>query len=131
MTSVFIEKIEELKKNDNVDSWIGYKIHMSDSSKNIICKISNDRVCCENYDVVFDESINKNDFIGAEYLSVKVVYPDDTLDDDKYNDETQEVRVIINTSIGEMKLYIYNEHNGYYRHEYYLQTEDKRENGYL
>jgi hypothetical protein len=42
---------------------------MTDSSKNIICKIENGQQCCENFGVYTENELN--DFIGANVIKIK------------------------------------------------------------
>ena len=107
--------------------WIGYKVVMSDASKNIICKMNNYQQCYEDFDVVINPRlVPPSDFIGAEYYSVEV--KDD--DVNKYNDESyfnRAIIVIIRTNKGILTILLYNEHNGYYNHEIYIKTEKGEE----
>lgn len=97
--------------------WQGYEIAMSDKSKNIICKISNTANCCETFGIYTKNELSK--FIGAEYQSVTVTKEQNTQD----FDYMRIVNVAIQTDRGEILIQLYNEHNGYYPHEFFTQTE--------
>jgi hypothetical protein len=114
--SVIITKIETIKNNVQ---WDGYKIEMSDDSKNIICKIDNRQDCCEVFGIFSPDSKDFDKFIGAKYLSVnfKVIHPD--------NDLMNEFVVTIHTNKGDIKLILYNQHEGYYPHDIYFQSENE------
>jgi hypothetical protein len=108
----FIKSIETF---DNPDYWVGHKFIMSDSSMDITCKMENSHKCCEKWGV-YTES-NLNEFIGAEYYSLDVVEKNT----DKY-DYMYMVTLTINTSKGKIIIYFYNEHNGYYSHDVFIQS---------
>jgi hypothetical protein len=41
------------------------------------------------------------------------------------------IEIIIDTNRGKMKIQFYNEHNGYYSHNVFIQTEHEVKNVYL
>jgi hypothetical protein len=96
--------------------WIGYKIVMSDSTKDITCKIENSHKCCEKWGV-YTKS-NLNEFIDAEYLSIDV-----SKIKKKKNEDMRMVDITITTNRGNISLQLYNEHNGYYSHEVFIESE--------
>ena len=122
-----VTKIQKIIILNNSNQWLGYKIKMTDSSKNIICKIDNNQQCCENFGVYTENELN--DFIGAEYYSV--IVENDSLNDSDYNDNMEKIKISINTSKGKINILFYNEHNGYYAHDVFLQTENGIKNIYL
>jgi hypothetical protein len=65
--AVIIQEIEIL---DSEHIWMGYVFKMSDSSKDIVCKISNTKNCCERFGI--HTSCKLKDFVGAEYISVNI-----------------------------------------------------------
>ena len=89
---------------------------MSDHTKNIICKISNSANCCERFGVY--TKCNLSDFIGADYQSVMV----ETKNPNEY-EYMRIVEITINTDRGAILIQLYNEHNGYYEHDFFTQTE--------
>ena len=97
--------------------WQGYEIVMSDQSKNIICKISNSANCCEKFGICTKSQLAY--FIGSEYQSVRV----STRPQDDDYDYMHIVDVSIQTDRGEILIQLYNEHNGYYPHDFFTQTE--------
>ena len=109
--------IQNIITVDNKREWNGYKFIMSDPTKNIICKISNIANCCEKFGI-YTKS-NLSDFIGAEYQSVTVSTRPPS---DKY-DSTHIVEVAVQTDRGEILIQLYNEHNGYYPHDFFTQSE--------
>lgn len=118
--------ITEIEKMEDGIRWDGYKIFMSDKNKNIVCKISNRALCCEKFGV-YCKNKNLDKFIGAEYLGVKI--------EKKENEEKYEVdgkiNILIETNKGTINILLFNEHNGYYSHDYFIQTEFEKENGEL
>ena len=98
--------------------WQGYEIVMSDPSKNIICKISNSANCCERFGICTKSQLS--DFIGAEYHSVSV--KNHRTDDFEF-EYMRIVDVAIQTNRGEILIQLYNEHNGFYPHDFFTQTE--------
>lgn len=119
-----VTKIQKITILNNSNQWLGYKIKMTDSSKNIVCKIENGQQCCENFGVYTENELN--DFIGAQYYSVNV--ENDILND---NDGMNTIKICINTSKGKINIQFYNEHNGYYCHDVFIQTENGIKNIYL
>ena len=113
--SVIIERYEKI---DNEYCWLGYKILTNDTSKNITCKISNTQYCCETYGVFCKN--NLDDFIGAEYEKIEI--------SEKTKEECGEtetsIKILIHTSKGVIEIILYNQHNGYYSHEYYINSEN-------
>jgi hypothetical protein len=98
-------------------AWSGYTFTMSDISKNITCKISNSPNCCERFGIYTKDNLQH--FIGAEYQSVNIT---------KYVDWDEcplfaSVNVSICTNRGTILIQLYNEHNGYYPHDFFTQTE--------
>lgn len=104
--------------------WLGYEIILSD--KKVICKIDNNANCCE----VFGASLKLNEtfidtsnfelinqFIGAEVFDIS--YSKADIED--YNS----ISCTIITSYGQITIIIYNEHNGYYPHQYMISTGDE------
>ena len=112
-TSPIIKNIEAF---DDKLHWIGYKIIMSDSTKDITCKIENAHKCCEKWGV-YTKS-NLDEFIGAEYRSIDV----SKIKKEEY-EEMRMVDITITTNRGSITLYLYNEHNGYYSHEVFIESE--------
>jgi hypothetical protein len=109
--------IQNIEIINNKYEWLGYVFTMSDSSKNITCKISNSQNCCEQYGIYTKNNID--DYIGAEYYSIDVVK------NIKHEmDYTMLVEVSINTSKGTILIKMYNEHNGFYPHDFFIQSEN-------
>jgi hypothetical protein len=109
--------IQNILSINNKYEWQGYEFKMSDKSKNITCKISNSANCCERFGVY--TNCNLSDFIGAEYQSVNITTRAKT---DEY-DYMRIVDVTIQTNLGEIVIILYNDHNGYYPHDFFTQTE--------
>jgi hypothetical protein len=109
--------IVRIEKHETKYEWLGYTIHMSDRSKNITCKISNAANCCEKFGVHV-QNTNLSEFIGAEY---QAVYITEKITNDC--DLVVIVQISIHTNRGPIVIQLYNEHNGYYAHDFYIQTE--------
>lgn len=114
--ALFAVTIQKIRVIDSKYRWAGYEFTMSDKSKNITCKISNSQNCCEKYGI-YTKSVLQ-DFIGAEYHSVNV-----TKRIDNPRNLLAIVEVSIHTNRGVILLQLYNEHNGYYPHDFFTQTE--------
>lgn len=124
-------KIIKIKRNGAWNKhWDGVEIIMSDSSKNIICKIDNYPECAEKFGIItyksntksmpLQDNINKvliesqddfDDFIGAVYNDVSILKA------------KNEVTVEISTSKGVLYCWVYNTHFSYYTHEAFFKTE--------
>ena len=120
--SIIIQNIIPL--GEDVGNWSGYEIIMSDVSKNIICKIDSRPQCCEEFGVCINTTLQSySDFIGSKYYSVEL--KDDLSGNiDVYYSASK--FVIIHTSKGMLTIQLYNEHNGYYPHDVYIQTEHEQ-----
>lgn len=113
--------IQHIYLIDDPYQWQGYEIVMSDPSKNIVCKISNSANCCEKFGVCTENTMS--DFIGAEYKSVEIINREDEDAEDSWYDGMRIVEVAIQTDRGEIRIQLFNEHNGYYRHDFFTQSE--------
>ena len=116
MKQIKIQKITTLNNNGH---WLGYKIKMNNSSKNIICKIENGQQCCERFGVYTNNELNN--FIGAEYHSVDI---GNVIFNKGDCDNMAIIEIFINTNRGKISIQFYNEHNGYYSHDVFIQTEN-------
>jgi hypothetical protein len=133
-----LTKIQKIIPFNYEGQCFGYKIKMSDSSKNIICRIDNTQQCCETFGVYVEtdlsvssslfSEISKNqldDFIGSEYHSVDI--GNVTSSQENYDDMLK-ITMFINTNKGKISIQFYNEHNGYYTHNVFIQTENGKQN---
>jgi len=101
-------------------SGLGYRFIMSDSSQNITCKMQNDHLCCESFGVY--TASNLDDFVGADFLSIET--GESTHDEDyKGFDFMIYVEVYILTNKGKLTIKFYNEHNGYYTHDVFINSK--------
>ena len=103
---------------DDPNYWMGYTFIMSNGSKNVFCKIENDHKCCERWGV--HTTSNLDDFIGAEYYSVNI---SDETTADGTRETMRMMDITISTNRGNILIHFYNEHNGYYSHDVFIQTE--------
>ncbi len=110
--------IDRIEKHDSECEWLGYTVHMSDPKKNITCKISNLANCCEKFGVYVPDSATLSEFVGAEY---QAVYVTETITNDM--DLMVIVQISIHTNRGPIVFQLFNEHNGYYPHDFFVQTE--------
>jgi hypothetical protein len=109
--------IENITLFNEPNEWWGYTFTMSDTSKNITCKIENFHKCCEKWGVYTDSVLN--DFIGSEYHSIDI---EDVNSNREDYDEMVTMKIHINTNKGKITIQFYNEHNGYYTHDVFIQT---------
>jgi hypothetical protein len=108
--------IENIEKFDDPYYWLGYKIIISDYTKNITCKIENSRNCCEKWGVYTKSNLNT--FIGAEYYSIDI----SEIKSQKYEDMKM-VDITISTNRGNIIIHLYNEHNRYYSHDVFIESD--------
>lgn len=111
-----LSTIKSVEYFDDPEYWMGYKIIMNNNFYNITCKIENSHKCYEKWGVY--TKFNLNDFIGAEYYGMDVK--------EEIRDKYDEMRILsvkINTNKGTIIINLYNEHNGYYHHDVYIQCE--------
>jgi hypothetical protein len=116
MTSI-IESIDIFKNETNYTGFEGYTFNTNTGPINI--KISSDQYCCENwstYTSIEDEKLL--DLIGAEIINI---YYADYYDYEIDNPEINTIEVVIEYKLNniddKIKIYLCNEHNGYYSHE--------------
>jgi hypothetical protein len=109
--------ITNIETFDDPGYWMGYKIIMSDTTKNITCKIENSRNCCEKWGI--HTKSNFNEFIGAEYYSIDI-----HKQNRKKYEEMRMVNITITTNRGIITLHLYNEHNGYYSHDVFIESQN-------
>jgi hypothetical protein len=107
--------IQHIETFDDTGYWMGYKIIMSDPNKNITFKIENSGYCCEKWGIHTENKLDK--FIGAKYYSIKI--GNIKID----GDDMSIIDITINTNRGNIVLQLYNQHNGYYAHDVFIQSE--------
>ena len=116
ITMTTIEKIIK-HGEEGKDNWDGFTLIMSDTFKNVTCKIDSTQECCENFGVHINCKLD--DYIGAEYVTAKISEPKYAYD----TFEMSEIAVTIHTNKGIIVITLYNEHNGSYPHDVYIKTE--------
>jgi len=96
----------------NFVNYIGYTVVTS--QRKIICILSNDASCCEEWDVEYKKKkIDKIRLAGCS-ISLNV----DDVDGDY--DEGSAVELTVLTTDFEHKIKLWNYHNGYYAHDYFI-----------
>lgn len=92
--------------------------------------IADDQHCCENWGY-FITNDDINGFIGADVLSVEIV--DKCLIKEAAPSlyEGDAMFINIETSSGTLQFTVYNDHNGYYRHEAVVVSKQLKVNEYL
>ena len=118
-----MEEIIETIIYENTNEYFYLKIKTN--KQEIFFGISNDRLCCETYGIkiLFNEQkidnnnkdFNKDDlkyFIG--FIINKIII----LPDSEYNDYYGDINIQLQTNNGNITICLYNEHNGYYPHDY-------------
>ena len=120
---VFIEEVE-------INGKSGYML--STTTGNVLLAIGNSQHCCENWGYFIEcKEDDLNHYTGAEIRSV--VWSgdiDNPLGDDLSNSVNEScVRII--TDHGDIDLWVYNDHNGYYAHCCLIQAFDFEEEFYL
>jgi hypothetical protein len=127
-------------------NWVGYDIELSDNTC-IVVKLDNNTQCCEQFGAymqvdghfIDDRAITDEfPFIGAQIESVEVSDKDYTEESTHYDTKYRAhdkcevmLYVTITTSKGTLVIYLYNDHNGYYEHEYVVNIQGKIIRGYL
>ena len=121
--------IQHIEIFDDPHRWKGYKITMNDTTKNITCKISNEQDCCEVYGAHCTNT-SLDDFIGAQYHSVHITK--DVKDEvEDCGDISIRIDITILTDRGQITIQLYNEHNRYYPHDFFIETEHGMTQEYL
>jgi len=101
---------------DEPEHWLGHRIIMSDATKNITCKIDNRHICCEKWGVYTNATLS--DFVGAEYCSIDI----SDIQSEKY-ELMKKIDITITTNRGTITIQLYNEHNSYYPHDVFIESE--------
>jgi hypothetical protein len=130
---VKIVRLQEERHRDENDmfvGWDGIRIELDDESL-LEFKIDNFDQCCENFGYHIDENIDLLKYEGSLVKKV-VVYEKENAKpeyDEKYLSKDYEcdyeINVIIHTDKGYFKVILYNQHNGYYRHDVSIQIMDE------
>lgn len=107
-------KITEINHLNDPNHWLGYEIRMDNPEKDIIIKISNQQICCENFGVLC-RTQNINEYVGANYENIII--------ENSRESYSEIVTAKIHTSKGIIEITLYNDHNGYYPHDYSVQSE--------
>jgi hypothetical protein len=108
--------ITQIDTLDDPLFWMGYKFTMSDKTKNITCKIDNSAKCCEKWGAYTKSKLSE--FIGAEYRGMNV----SKIKKDEY-DFMRIIDVTIQTNRGDIVIHVYNEHNGFYSHDVFIEWD--------
>lgn len=106
-----ILSIDEHNEGRNISPYIGYDVVTTTGTIKI--RIDNHSWCCESW------GISKNDteqsFIGATITEITYEYVENTYD------EMYKLELYIETDRGLLTLTAWNEHNGYYSHDAFVQ----------
>jgi hypothetical protein len=89
--------------------------------------ICNTSYCCERWDATHSPD-ELAQFIDKELLNIEESKEPSTVD---YYDGGGEITVDIITSAGTLKITLGNSHNGYYSHNYIIESTQFSSNGYL
>lgn len=131
-----VENVDEKgqKTADRWDSFDGYKIETN--KQVILFLINNGQGCCEEWGYMTSED-DLESFIGSELVSIENVEEFNgkikkTFVNDFYNEEPSDsILINLNTSKGTLQFALYNDHNGYYGHSYYIRSVQFEDNGVL
>ena len=91
------------------DGWIGYEVITC--GQTISLCIGDYQLCCEEYGAECEQCDQLAQFIGAGVLEVRWTYDKDLPRSDS------SAGVEISTNRGLLRLWVWNEHNGYYPHQ--------------
>lgn len=119
-------KITSIERIDNDEG--GYIVHTEKHRIQLL--IENTLSCCEDWGFMTSED-NPSDFVGAEFIDLKIV-------DDSYNvidfgyslqyrgglEEGKAVFINMETDRGVLQFVLYNAHNGYYGHDCKITIDD-------
>lgn len=118
ITGKTIESIIE----HNTHSWDGYKITFV-GGEHLNIKLSNGQCCCENWGVSIVEPNNElnesNTWINKQINQMTIELSNN---DDDNNESSLNIKVEFITNDGKFTIILYNEHNGYYSHDYFIET---------
>lgn len=103
----------------------GYDVITNNHKKFINSIISEGQLCCEVYGAYITDNLKEktsddvgfdtDKYIGAKIIDVEYVVKKAN---DDYYDMQSNVTVSINTTNGKFHIIVFNEHNGYYPHDY-------------
>lgn len=105
------------KDYDDYDESTYWKTIVIETTKQkITFSIDNLQSCCENFDVRLDKTNRGFDYyIGAELFNVEWCHERIVSTDDLF---VHEANFTVSTDKGDFVVSIFNDHNGYYPHEY-------------
>lgn len=125
--------IKSIDDNFNFDKYIGIKIEL-DNEEEIVIGIEDYQNCCETYDceLKYPDGYDKETCIGLEIIDFtdgsahsKCSYIRyNEYEDNHKGDDYQSLTISINTTAGVISCKLYNEHNGYYPHDIYMEFND-------
>ena len=122
---ISIKEIFDVKFDKGYGKYDGYKVVTEKEKIKIL--IENGQSCCENWGML--ESQDDLDyFVGAELLDIELTYDgiNETItkeiDDD---DECSAQLITFKTDRGNFQLGVYNSHNGYYGHSFFILRNDE------
>ena len=107
-------EINEIVGRSKFNNYIGYTIVTSE--RKIICILDNEASCCENWDVEYE--IYDADLQLLGYKEIKIKVDADEIDEDY--DEGSAVIVEVLEVDKKHLIKLWNSHNGYYAHDYYI-----------
>ena len=127
--SEYIKSIKNVSYMHNSDHMVGIKI-TTDKSE-IMLSICDEESCCEKWDYSKVKDFNVKDLIGAKILSFK-----EKMCGKNDGEGPKRLELIIkvqktNEKLDEIKLFVENNHNGYYPHTYHIKYPNVDDDGIL
>lgn len=125
--------IVQIKQLNSHRQWLGYDFKLSDG-RHLCVKMDNDQQCCEQFGAYLEvngkftnDVSTELSFVGAQVQSIAVSNKEITecLYNQKNDHGEAIIHVTMTTSKGTLVVYLYNQHNGYYKHDYVIEIGRK------
>ena len=127
--SEYIKSIKNVSYMHNSDHMLGVKI--STDKSEIMLSICDEESCCEKWDYSKAKDFNIKELIGSKIISFKEKMSGK---DDEEGPKRLELIIQvqkINGKSDEIKLFVENNHNGYYPHTYHIKYLNVDDDGIL
>lgn len=111
-----------------VTRWDYYQIDV-DGGNYLKIAIDNYQSCCEHWGIVNRKEKDESTIIGGTITNLTIDVSNKR--DQRTEDYSNSVTITLTTTNGPLTIYLFNEHNGYYSHQYYIRTKKTNAHGQI
>jgi hypothetical protein len=121
-----IKNIVNLCEIRDDTGWDGIRIELDDESL-LEFKIDNDQRCCETFGYYVNDKFYLSKYIESTINKINVEIDPSHEDNDNYGDDSNPINLTITiyTDNEYFKIILYNQHNGFYKHQVSVQILDE------